>query len=76
MNAPSTSKKAYVEDADDDNDIQVITPLFSAPGTVQSELENQGMILLHCIGVYLTFSSKIAKEEPSYLFHEIELQMS
>ena len=37
VNAPSTSKKARVEDADDDDDIQVITSSLSAPGTVQPE---------------------------------------
>ena len=37
VNARSTSKKAHVEDADDDDDIQVITSSLSAPGTVQSE---------------------------------------
>ena len=37
VNAPGTSKKACVEDAYDDDDIQVITSSLLAPGTVQSE---------------------------------------
>ena len=37
VNVSSTSKKAHVEDTDDDDDIQVITSSLSASGTVQSE---------------------------------------